>query len=60
MRINKIISKGKMLQSLVKFSPLIVQEIYVDTRMENFYIHTGNWSLKGYITNIFSNNIFSL
>jgi len=30
MRINKMISKGKMPQSLDKFSSLILQEIHVD------------------------------
>ena len=36
MRINKMISKGKMPQSLDKFSPLIVQEIYADQQHGEF------------------------
>ena len=45
MRINKMITTGKMLWSFIKFSPLISKEMYEDQSGE---FVCGYWGLKGY------------
>ena len=45
MRINKMITTGKMLWSFIKFSPLISKQMYEDQSGEFVF---GYWGLKGY------------
>ena len=44
MRINKMITKGKMLRSFIKFSQVILKKIYGDQFGE---FVCGYWDLKG-------------
>ena len=46
MRINKMITKGKLFCPLIKFSQLILQRLRLKVSLENLYVDIGTYGVK--------------